>query len=288
MKRLVTAGGPATVVAWRRASGTLTALAFTALIASCGKKEPDPSVQKEQAGAPVPVDSPPKAAPATEPAPMSLDTKTKRVSYCIGLTMMNSFKAQAIDVDGDAFVQGVRDSLPGGKSILAKEETEKIMKEFQQEMRAKQQAKMAERMAAMNKQREAAAKDGPGNKMKGEAFLAANAKRPGVVTLPSGLQYKILKEGTGRRPTRTEKVVCHYRGTFVDGKEFDSSHKRGRPAEFPVTGVIRGWTEALLLMKVGAKWQLFIPPELAYGPSGRGAIGPNQTLLFEIDLLGIK
>ena len=140
----------------------------------------------------------------------------------------------------------------------------------------------------MQKQRELAAEKAPENRKRGEAFLAANAKRQGIVTLPSGLQYEIVQEGTGLKPTTADTVVCHYRGTFIDGKEFDSSYKRGEPAEFPVTGVIKGWTEALQLMKVGAKWKLYIPSDLAYGRSGRGGIGPNETLLFEIELVGIK
>ncbi|HMC32030.1 MAG TPA: FKBP-type peptidyl-prolyl cis-trans isomerase, partial [Candidatus Angelobacter sp.] len=127
------------------------------------------------------------------------------------------------------------------------------------------------------------------NKKEGDAFLAANKTKPGVVTLPSGLQYKIVKAGTGPKPAATDTVVCNYRGTLIDGKEFDSSYKRGEPATFPVSGVIKGWTEALQLMPVGSKWELYIPPDLAYGARGAGAdIGPNATLLFEVELLSIQ
>ena len=130
---------------------------------------------------------------------------------------------------------------------------------------------------------------GAANKTEGETFLAANKNKEGVVTLPSGLQYKILKAGTGPKPTASDSVVCNYRGTLVNGTEFDSSYKRGQPATFPVNGVIKGWTEALQLMPVGSKWQLFIPAQLAYGERGAGPdIGPNATLIFEIELLSIQ
>ena len=130
---------------------------------------------------------------------------------------------------------------------------------------------------------------GEANKHEGDAFLAANKTQEGVVTLPSGLQYKVLKEGTGPKPTASDSVVCNYRGTLLNNTEFDSSYKRGQPATIPVGGVIKGWTEALQLMPVGSKWQLFIPAELAYGPRGAGgSIGPNATLVFEIELLSIQ
>ncbi|MGH9569716.1 MAG: FKBP-type peptidyl-prolyl cis-trans isomerase, partial [Candidatus Angelobacter sp.] len=127
------------------------------------------------------------------------------------------------------------------------------------------------------------------NKKEGEAFLAANKTKEGVITTPSGLQYKVLKQGTGPKPTTTDKVVCNYKGTLINGKEFDSSYKRGEPATFPVNGVIKGWTEALQLMPVGSKYQLFIPADLAYGERGAGAdIGPDATLIFEVELLSIE
>lgn len=129
---------------------------------------------------------------------------------------------------------------------------------------------------------------GAKNKAEGEAYLAANKTKEGVVTLPSGLQYKIIKAGDGPKPTSTDTVTCHYRGTLINGTEFDSSYTKGEPANFAVTGVIKGWTEALLLMPVGSKWQLTIPSDLAYGPNGRPKIGPNSTLLFDIELIGIK
>jgi FKBP-type peptidyl-prolyl cis-trans isomerase FklB len=146
---------------------------------------------------------------------------------------------------------------------------------MQKEMHDKQQAKMQE--------------EGAANKKEGDAFLAANKSKEGVVTLPSGLQYKILKAGTGPKPTANDTVECNYRGTLINGKEFDSSYKRGQPADFPVGGVIKGWTEALQLMPVGSKWQLFVPADLAYGDRGAGAdIGPGETLIFEVELMSIQ
>jgi FKBP-type peptidyl-prolyl cis-trans isomerase len=160
--------------------------------------------------------------------------------------------------------------------LLTEDEARAALMQLQKEMQEKQQAK--------------AAAEGDANKKEGEAFLAANKGKEGVVTLPSGLQYKILTPGTGPKPTATDSVVCNYKGTLINGTEFDSSYKRGEPATFPVTGVIKGWTEALQLMPVGSKWQLFIPSDLAYGARGTpgGPIGPNATLIFEVELMSIK
>jgi FKBP-type peptidyl-prolyl cis-trans isomerase FklB len=149
------------------------------------------------------------------------------------------------------------------------------MAAFQKEMMAKQQ-ELAKRL-------------GEKNKKEGEAFLSENRKKEGIKALPSGLQYKVVKAGTGKKPKSTDTVTTHYRGTLIDGTEFDSSYRRGQPASFPVSGVIAGWTEALQLMEEGAKWQLFIPPNLAYGERGAGSqIGPNATLIFEIELISIQ
>jgi len=183
-------------------------------------------------------------------------------------------KRQSVAVDPAILARGLKDSLAGGKTLMTEDEARATLKQMQDEMRQKQQAKMQE--------------EGTANKKVGDAFLAANKTKEGVVTLPSGLQYKILKEGTGPKPTSSDSVVCNYKGTLIDGKEFDSSYKRGQPATFPVTGVIKGWTEALQLMPVGSKWQLFVPADLAYGERGAGAdIGPGATLIFEVELMSI-
>jgi FKBP-type peptidyl-prolyl cis-trans isomerase len=164
--------------------------------------------------------------------------------------------------------------MAGGTTLMTDEQAQATIMELQGQLRAK--------LEAQRKASEAT------NKKDGEAFLAANKTKPGVITLPSGLQYKILKEGTGTKPTPTDSVECNYKGTLINGTEFDSSYKRGQPATFPVTGVIKGWTEALQLMPVGSKWQLVLPPDLAYGARGAGdAIGPDETLVFEVELLSI-
>jgi FKBP-type peptidyl-prolyl cis-trans isomerase FklB len=205
----------------------------------------------------------------------SLKTDKEKVSYSIGLDIGTNFKRQSVDLDSKALAAGISDGLSGAKPALGEDEVKKVLADFQQQMRT--------RAATMAQQ---AADD---NKKKGEAFLVENKKQKGVVTLPSGLQYKILKDAKGAKPKATDTVSTHYRGTLIDGTEFDSSIKRGQPAEFPVNQVIPGWTEALQLMPVGSKWQLFIPSDLAYGPQGAGnTIGPNSTLIFEVELLDIK
>lgn len=214
---------------------------------------------------------------ATAPAAASAalkDTKQK-ASYGLGLSLGRNFKSQSIDVDVDLVVRGLRDGLAGAKPALTDAEIEQALQAFQQEL--------------MGKQAERAKAEGAANKKAGEEFLKANAAKPGVVTLPSGLQYKVLKEGAGATPKATDTVTTHYKGTLLDGTEFDSSYERGEPASFPVGGVIKGWTEALQKMKVGSKWQLFIPASLAYGstPPPGAPIPPDATLLFEVELLGI-
>ncbi len=186
-----------------------------------------------------------------------------------------NLQKQSVPVDPAILARGLKDGLAGGKTLLTDDEAQAALKAMQDDLRAKQQAKIQEAAGA--------------NKKEGESFLAANKGKDGVVALASGLQYKVLKEGTGPKPAATDSVVCNYQGTLINGKEFDSSYKRGQPATFPVNGVIKGWTEALQLMPVGSKWQLFIPSELAYGDRGAGAdIGPGATLIFEVELLSIE
>lgn len=203
-----------------------------------------------------------------------LKTQKDKVSYSIGLDIGRNLKDQSIEIDPKLLSQGIQDAI-SGKHLLTDEEIQKVMSTFREEMQAKAaaQAKVV----------------GDKNLKEGDAFLAENKKKKGVVTLPSGLQYKILTAGTGKKPKATDTVTTNYKGTLIDGTEFDSSYKRGEPASFPVEGVIPGWTEALQLMPVGSKWQLVVPPSLAYGPRGAGqAIGPNATLIFEVELLSIQ
>jgi FKBP-type peptidyl-prolyl cis-trans isomerase FklB len=222
------------------------------------------------------------ATAAKTPVPLTLKTQKDKFSYALGMKMGQNLGKQSVPVDPAILARGLRDGLAGGKTLLTDEEAQAALKAVQDDLRAKQQAKMQEAQEATKKVAE-------GNKKEGDAFLAENKGKDGVVTLASGLQYKILKEGTGPKPTTSDSVVCNYQGTLINGKEFDSSYKRGQPATFPVTGVIKGWTEALQLMPVGSKWQLFVPPDLAYGDHGAGAdIGPGDTLIFEVELLSIE
>ena len=217
----------------------------------------------------------------TQPV-LTLKTQKDKLSYALGMNIGTGMHAQSIDIDPDILARGLKDTFAAGKMLLTEDEARTTLMAFQTEMRKKQQEKT--QLAA-----EAMKKVGVVNQKAGEEFLAANKSADGVVTLPSGLQYKILQEGTGPKPIASDSVVCNYRGTLLDGTEFDSSYKRGQPATFPVTGVIKGWTEALPLMPVGSKWQLFIPAELAYGErSPSPTIGPNSTLIFEVELLSIQ
>ncbi len=215
------------------------------------------------------------ATAAKTAAPLTLKTSKDKFSYALGMKMGANLHKQSVPVDANILARGLKDGLAGAKTLLTDEEAQAAIVEVQTDLRKKQQEKMQV--------------DGAANKKEGESFLAANKGKEGVVTLPSGLQYKILKEGTGPKPTATDSVVCNYRGTLINGTEFDSSYKRGQPATFPVTGVIKGWTEALQLMPVGSKWQLFIPSDLAYGERGPAPeIGSNATLIFEVELLSIE
>jgi len=204
-----------------------------------------------------------------------LKTKKDKISYSVGVSVANSFKQQGVEVDPDVMIKGLKDVMAGSKLLLTEEEIKVTLNTYQEELRQKQA-----------KVRDAAAEK---NSKEGEAFLAANKKKKDVVTLPSGLQYKVLKTGEGRKPTDKDTVECHYRGTLISGTEFDSSYNSGKPLSFKVTGVIPGWTEALKLMNVGSKWQIFVPYQLAYGDRGAGnRIGPKETLIFEIELVAIK
>jgi len=217
----------------------------------------------------------PATAAKTPATPLTLKTQREKFSYAIGMKMGANFKKQEVPVDPSIMARGIKDAMAGGKTALTDEEAQSAIMDMQKEVQAKIQEKNKETADV--------------NKKEGESFLAANKSKAGVVALPSGLQYKIEKAGTGLKPTANDSVVCNYRGTLIDGKEFDSSYKRGQPATFPVTGVIKGWTEALQLMPVGSKWQLFIPSELAYGDRGAGAdIGPGATLIFEVELMSIE
>jgi len=205
----------------------------------------------------------------------ALKNEKDKASYSIGTQIGNNFKNQSMDVDVDLLAKGIKDALSGGKLLMTEKEIRETITALQKDMMAKQ----AERMKV------AAEK----NRKEGETFLADNKKKEGVKTTPSGLQYKVVKDGNGPTPRMADTITVNYRGTLINGTEFDSSYKREEPATFPVNSVIPGWTEALQLMKVGSKWQLFVPANLAYGEQGAGPqIGPNSTLIFEVELTAIN
>jgi FKBP-type peptidyl-prolyl cis-trans isomerase FklB len=207
-----------------------------------------------------------------------LTDKKDKTSYGMGYNIGSAWKRQGIeasDVNLDVLLQGLRDATTGKSSTVSDPESRELLTAFQNELRTRREAKRKEL--------------GDKNKKEGETFLAENKAKPGVKTLPDGLQYKVLTEGSGDKPTTNDMVTVNYRGTLIDGTEFDSSYKRNQPATFRVTGVIKGWTEALQMMSPGAKWQLFIPSDLAYGERGSGAnIGPNATLIFEVELVSVQ
>ena len=212
--------------------------------------------------------------PASADAPLTLDTTEKRLSYGIAYGLGERLAADGVPVDAAAFNAGIKHALEGTEPLLTQEE-------IAGEMQSYQQKQMAEREAQMSAQAD-------GNAEAGAAFLAENATKEGVVVLESGLQYRVITAGEGPKPTTEDTVEVHYRGTLIDGTEFDSSYSRNSTVSFGVTQVIAGWTEALQLMPVGSKWELYIPPELAYGPGGAGGvIGPNATLVFEVELIAI-
>ena len=246
-----------------------------ALLTSGAMAQTGASSTQAPAGQTAPATAGQQSAPAATPVIPGLPTKKDQVSYAIGMNVGKGLHRESIDVDPNMILQGLKDSMAGGKMLMTDEQAQQTLTQLQSEVREQQEAK-----------RKTEAVD---NQKTGEAFLAANKAKPGVIALPSGLQYKVIKEGTGAKPTINDVVTCNYRGTLINGTEFDSSYKRGEPATFPVRGVIKGWTEALQLMPVGSKFELYLPPDLAYGERGAGAdIGPNETLIFEVELMSIK
>lgn len=210
---------------------------------------------------------------AAEPAELA-DQKAK-VSYGIGMNLGMQWRQQEVPIDPDLLMRGMKDAMEGKATLMTEEEMRNTLTSYQNQHRAQQMEKRK--------------LQGEQNRAQGESYLAENKSKPGVVTLPSGLQYKIIKDGQGDSPSAHDQVTVNYRGTLIDGTEFDSSYKRGEPATFGVGGVIKGWTEALQLMKPGSKWELYIPSTLAYGERGSGAqIGPNSTLIFDVELISVK
>jgi FKBP-type peptidyl-prolyl cis-trans isomerase FklB len=205
----------------------------------------------------------------------ALKTNADSLGYALGMNIGNDFKKQGIPADMDALIQGLQDAMGGKPTQLTEAQSRTLWMAYQQ---TQQQRAAAEKKAKAD-----------ANLKKGEEFLAQNKLKPGILVLPNGLQYEVVVEGTGKNPATTDKVTTHYRGTLIDGTEFDSSYKRGQPATFPVTGVIQAWQTILPMMKEGGKVKIYSPSNLAYGPQGQGAtIGPNEVLIFEIELIKVN
>ncbi len=260
---------------------TLTAtvlLAGGVMLATVANGQQTPAAATPPATSSTPAKTAATKAPASSAqskSPLELNTEKEKFSYAIGMNMGANFKRQSVPIDPVILERGVKDAIAGGKMLLTDAEAQAAIEDMKKEVTKIQQEKNE--------------KAGATNKKAGADFLAENKGKPGVVALPDGLQYKILKEGTGPKPTTSDKVVCNYRGTLIDGTEFDASSKHGGPSTFPVTGVIKGWTEALQLMPVGSKWELYIPSDLAYGDRSMVPdITPNSTLVFEIELVSIE
>jgi len=265
-----------TLTSWILALALTATAGFAAAQgSSTPKTNPAPGAAKTSGSQATPAASPtPAAKEAATPNP-NFKSDKERQSYAVGMNIGESIHRQPVELDVNLLVQGLKDSIAGSKTLLTDDEAKAALSELGQQVKTKQEDKA--KQAAESSKKE------------GETFLAANKTKPGVVTTPSGLQYKILQPGTGPKPTATDKVVCNYKGTLINGTEFDSSYKRGQPATFPVGQVIKGWTEALQLMPVGSKWQLFVPADLAYGDRGAGNdIPPGTTLIFEVELLSIE
>jgi FKBP-type peptidyl-prolyl cis-trans isomerase FklB len=265
----------------------LAILATGALIVSSAiaqQSQPAGSSSTSQSGAKTPKPASSSTAAKSTSASSAkttanpLPSDKDKTSYALGSNIGRQLSQEHITpdmIDPASLSRGLRDALLGNKSLLTDDQIKALLAQLQSSMNAKAQA--------------ASQAIGEENLKKGAEFLAENKTKAGVVTTPSGLQYKVLTMGTGPKPAASDTVVCDYSGTLIDGKEFDSSYKRGQSATFPVSGVIKGWTEALQMMPVGSKWELYIPPELAYGGRGAGAdIGPNATLIFQVELHSIK
>jgi len=250
----------------RKLCSTLTILAAALSCTTLAMAQPTSTTPKSGAA---------PAAPANSSPSSTFTTDKDKASYAIGMNIGKSMKRDGLDLDTNLVMQGFKDAMSGAPSKMTDAEVQEAMTKLRNDVMARREQDMQ--------------REGEASKKAGDQFLAANKGKEGVVTLPDGLQYKVLKEGTGPKPRLTDQVVCNYRGTLLDGTEFDSSYKRGKPETFGVNQVIKGWTEALMLMPIGSKWQLFIPPDLAYGEKGAGnMIPPNSTLIFEVELLSVK
>jgi FKBP-type peptidyl-prolyl cis-trans isomerase len=267
-----------TKMRWTIAVGVLFLVATAAAQQATNQPQPEAkaSSQTEEAKAPE-VKAPPEAAAASvtqKVEPVVMQSRKDKISYAFGVDLARDIQRQKDEVNVDLMMRALTDTLAGKPLVMTDEEVKATLKKFEEEQ--KHDYEHAKSMI------------GERNKREGETFFSENAKKDGVVTLPSGLQYKILKQADGKKPAIDDQVVCHYRGMLVDGTEFDSSYKRNEPVTLPVRSIMAGWTQALQLMPVGSKWQIVIPPQLAYGEKIVAGLGPNATLIFEVELLSIK
>lgn len=260
--------------------GLISSASFAATPPNNSPNTTQVAAPTQKAVAPIAAVAPVAAAPVTAaPAPTTTDALLKndkdKISYAIGVDMGTNLKAQNIEVNPDMLARGLKDALANGQTLLSQQETGNILANLQKQIINKREADF--KMQAEQ------------NKHVGDTFLQTNKTKSGVVTLPSGLQYKIITQGTGTQPIDKDNVTVNYSGRLINGQEFDSSYRRGKPAQFPVAEVIPGWSEALRLMKTGSTWEIYVPPNLAYGERGlpSGPIGPNQTLIFTINLISI-
>lgn len=266
-------------------SALLASNAFAQTLPTSGSTQtpaPKPQASSNAAAKPQSTTAAKKPAAATPAKPgtaaaavPALKTDREKASYAIGANIGKGMKKEGVDLDPAIIARGIKDGFSGAKPLLTDEQAQAALVAFSGAMKKKQEAQLAA-IAAVNQ------KDG-------QVFLAANKSKPGIVTLPSGLEYKVITAGTGPKPTAEDTVLCNYRGTLINGTEFDNSAKHGGATEIPVGGVIKGWTEALQLMPVGSKWELYVPADLAYGPRQAGPdIGPNSTLIFEVEVVSIQ
>lgn len=257
----------------RKSSSFLALAAMAALAGGNAWSQSSTATASHTPAAPTP-STQSSASPAAGTG-AALATEQDKISYAIGMNIGMHLRHQPLDLNPKLFEQGLNDALTGKPTVLTPDQAKTVLADAQREFQQKEEEKMQAQAAS--------------DKKAGEAFLAANKTKPGVVTLPDGLQYKVLRAGTGPKPKATDTVVCNYKGTLVDGTEFDSSYKRGEPVTVPVAHLIKGWTEALQLMPVGSKWRLFIPADLAYGDRAAGpTIGPDSTVIFDVELVSIE
>jgi FKBP-type peptidyl-prolyl cis-trans isomerase FklB len=256
----------------RAVLGMLAAVVMAIVVANSAAQETSADTKPPE---PAATDARPESMASEKTSELVIHNRREKVSYALGVALARDLRQQGLNLDLDIVTRALRDAVGGNKLLITEVEALATLKTFEEER--KQDLAHAKKMIS-EKNRKAA-----------EVFFAENLKKEDVVTLPSGLQYKVIKQGDGKKPALDDKVVCHYRGTLLDGTEFNSTYKQNEPVTLPVTGLIKGWSEALQLMPAGSKWELFVPPQLAYGERGSGGgVGPNAMLVFEVELISVE